>query len=268
MAGHNQNYYARLPILTADKKEEVPFGERKCILCQLPLLELKELHNHKFEEGWTYKQITAHIKARYNYTTSTTKIVAHFVKHCGKLKQSEELSTKLSIAFSPQNLADKNKNLSPATVELQKSTRLFSETITKMSKIISQKINLVQLDQYVSEMNPMSVVKDWARFLKELRELLHAVNTLRSPKIVIDELLERIFKEMAEDTARILNSNCNTIMINIQTLFRKHNIEFDNLYFREFIQQIIIDFTTKMNITYKDFKVKVAKTLDDLENVI
>lgn len=267
MTGYNNNYFEKLKPLSQEKKEEVPFGERRCVLCQLPLEELKELHNYKFEKGWTFRQITDYVRDRYNYTTSMNKIVDHFNKHCGKAKYSE-ITNNLAISFSPTTLANTNKDLSPATIELQKQTRLYMETITKMSNIIHTKINLEQLDQYVSEMNPLVVAKDWARFLKEGRELLSAINTLRSPKIIIDDLLDKTFKSMAEETARVLDSNCNAIMVNIQSLFKKTNMEFDHSYFKEFFRQILIDYTTKMTIIYKDFKINVAKTLDELENII
>ncbi len=192
-------------ILPDENREEVPFGDEKCNLCRMYLIDLKTIHKYRFEAGWGYTKVYQYIKHMFGIPINRTDLVRHFEHHVKQnmmiVRQTKPLE-QILLKQPITELIYSDKNIENAHRQLIKLSEKFIQKLVDIQDGFD--IPIEDLKASIAKSNPLKTLELWANVVKQGRELVRDVSTLRSPQIFLKKFLE-------EAISKIIYENCKAL---------------------------------------------------------
>jgi len=259
------------PPLDDEKLKVVPYGKPNCRICQLPIDDLKTLHEMRFDKHVKHKDIQLYLRDKYKIADSTTKVHRHFKEHVHPhevlLEGIEDKEVQRALVNIPQNqITVKNADLESAFSAVVRLSRIMVERIGK----VTDKFDYTDaaLDVAFTKMDPLTAYEKISKLQRDAVEQIKSITALRAPKVVVANFLEQAINQVIYDTGSVLTNMCNTIHDALSDSLKEHDIQLDDGFFQEIFKNAGREFQKQMEIVRREQINKATVTLSEMEKIV
>jgi hypothetical protein len=260
--------------------ELVPYGKSNCRICILPHKHLKEIHRLWFDEKIGYRKMREYLKENHKIGNDYTYLNKHFNNHAKSdktklIKTESKNKSVVEIILATEgaeisSTADDRK-IQTAYSKLVDMAAGFTDMVDKFQKEISkQHLTDKQIKKMVKDGQPLSMLNLIVDMNRAARAQIKDVNALRSPKVLILELIE----DMADEYITAVNSILAALFIMVQEeitdeLKKKDKTDLINdAVFTLVFKKIAQKYKDRMLAVRKEQIAKASNTLAELEKII
>lgn len=259
-----------------------PYGDPKCRLCKLPPKDIEELHRKRFVEKLTYAKLRVYVKERYGIGEDYTRLSNHFNKHVmGKDLIDKVLAQRSRKVKYPEVTAiiktinDDVKirttgELEKAYESLVKMAKVFTERVRKLQDTIE--IDLAQRDvrEEIKLTSALDLMEKQAKLVKEAREFVKDIGSLRAPKVMVAHFLESFIDTVIKEMSVIIGNIAAELKYSINGELAEAGYEdiVSEATYAKIFKKIAEDYRDKMIAVKKHQMSDALSTLQDLEKII
>lgn len=254
----------------AKNKKIVPYGTGSCYICRMPYDQLVDAHNKVFNEGWSKERLRQWVRTNYGYSMSPNMVTDHFKKH---ISQTTQAMTKLDkdriqlINMDIHKLAGSNEHLEEAFLKITEMTKLLSGTAYDAAKIFDN-IDREKLAKEINEASPLKAMEIVSKFVRTAHDLYRSASSLRAPKVLIAQFLEKALEEVFCETGAILQQACVSMQLSVTKILEKNGVKPNGDMFSSLFKTISEDYEIGMRSLAKELMIKMMNNLEDLENIV
>jgi hypothetical protein len=257
------------------KIKYLPGYDLSCPFCRLDLEELKEVHDLYFNKNWTYPQIREYTKSVLSMAPSDTWMTNHFSKHTRqgldkkKNKLFKDTPATQMVKKLPKGVKKRtDKKIESAFKKLTKMTIDHTNRVADIYEKIHFNIDDDEVAQQIKELGVVKGLEFLGKLHKEAREQLKDIQSLRAPKVIVADFLEKTINEVIYVTGSLLQELCVKLQIEVNKKLKKHNLEMDKETFANVFSDIGIQYKNRMLALRSEQLSKAMSTLADLEKII
>ena len=264
--------------LSEEHYHTYPLANPKCKVCRLPVEEIKQLHNLKFVEGYSYIQIREYLQNRFQMGASMSELVPHFTKHTNegaRMMLAKKLDIKVASELEQMSV-DKNENNAQ---NIQSAFDYLTQTCVELSESAS-KIIIPYLDQLknipeeaikarIDKKDPLKSLEQMARIQKLISEHVQTISAMRAPKVIVAQFLDLALNEIIKQTGYIFAEVCKTVEVEVCAELDALKIKgVGTQTFRRAFGKAVTQFKNDMMTLKRDQMAHVVEALSEIEKIV
>lgn len=271
--------------LPLHKRDICPYGNTGCPICSLPREELLKVHDFKYNKGWTYDQMMEYLSGAYGIGRDKRVISDHFLRHTSNANQIENAVKRRNVPIRnvrKQTQLDKVTNQiveyipeearTTTSQDMQKAYELLTNLTADFTGKIDQIVACFEFDkdklrEQLKGMSILDVMDRLGKLNKEAREQISAISSLRRPKVVVSQFLDRALDEIIYDTGALLSEMAAYIQQSVLNAIKARE-EIDSKFFTKIFREYAIRFKEQMESVKRSNMQNALQSLADLEKVI
>lgn len=270
----------RNKIKLADEVYEIcEFARPGCKICQLEINFLREIHDLRFNQNATLKDIAALIKEK-GVKVPLSLLDMHYLKHCknynfDKLvpKNSNvnpDLAKVVHSTLAGQDAKDavNQQDIQSAYRQLVRMTAEYTDKLPMILRTIGERLaNPQELQAELARIPITELLEKFAKLQKEARESTRDVSAMRAPKVMVGQAFEFAINDLIRDVSDILGQT----FLEIQTLVideNQHNKMITPDTFVKLFQQTALKYKERMINLKREKITTLIANLSEMEKVI
>jgi hypothetical protein len=255
------------------------YADDRCLVCQMPIEIIKEIHKLRFEDGLVLRDIAKFLHAKGYKKIWPTLVDTHFTKHCrgpvfDKLvPYNSNVNPKLSkVVYDTLNDRPETSVVTQAEIESAYSqlTRLvaqFTANLPEIQTIINKRFeNKEQVERELQKIPIMALLDQFAVLQKQCREQVRDITQLRAPKVIVVNMLESAINEIIRDVSDLLKDSLGEIQMTVlEDSFMKKDL---NQTFPKLFQKIVTSYKQRMLSIRRETMARASASLQEMQNIL
>lgn len=273
------------PPLTPEQLELCPYGDDRCRLCQLRPDQIRDLHDKRFKEKYTYKQMREYIKSTFGLGEDYTRLSNHFNKHVfGKDALKHALTKKADVVYPElvQAVESISQELKVTTsTDLEKAY----ESLVTMAHTFVQRVNRIQnkiattietreqdgtMDDELDVISSLEMLERLATLNKEARAFVKEISALRAPKVMVAQFLEAFIDTVIKDVSVLVGNVAGDLKqsVDMELLDAGHGGVLSDQMYSKIFRNLAVEYKDRMLNLKRQKMADAVSALQEMEKII
>lgn len=273
------------PPLTPEQLEVCPYGDAKCRICQLRPDQIKDIHNKKFKEKYSYSQIRDYIKENYGIGDDYTRLGNHFNNHVFGKHVLKQAMTKKSDVVYPELMQAVESISKDVKVSTSNDLEKAYESLVKMAQTFVKRVDHIQ-DRIVGEIeqrdkdgtlttelsatSALEMLERVASLNKESRAFVKEISALRAPKVMVAQFLESFIDSVIRDVSVLVGQIAGDLKNNVDAELADSGysgVLSDQSYAKVF-RELAVEYKDRMLSLKREKMADAVASLQEMEKII